>query len=146
MYTPPPLNPAPCSISLPAVESLFLLFSEGIIVPLKAACCFAGHLCLWGTLLTAGLWKLVAISTRKFDCCREMGAISYHTPHGVQNWILPFLYSQPGSSPFIKTGELQSRGNIRWKLSLCLFPSVSGYWQWCWFHSMSDFTRLWIIS
>lgn len=47
MCTPPPLNPASTplpnlslSISPPAVESLFLLFSEGIIVPLKAACCF----------------------------------------------------------------------------------------------------------
>lgn len=106
---------------------------------------FAGHqqcLCLRGTLLPAGLWMLVAISTLKFDCCREMKAISYHTPCGVQKWIFPLFYSQPGSSPFLKTSELQSRGNIRWNLSLCLCHAASGYRQWCWFHSVSNFTRL----
>jgi len=51
----------------------------------KASCAaessmpFAGHqrrLCLRGTLLPAGLWMLVAISTLKFDCCGEMKALS----------------------------------------------------------------------
>lgn len=157
--TPPPLSPpqkASTSHTWPPTNPFPLLLSSSswFIMPViqrthhraaESSMPFAGHqwcLCLWDTLLPAGLWMLVAISTLKFYCCGEMKAISYHTPRGVQKWIFSLLYSQPGSSPFLKTAELQSRGNIRCNLSLCPGHAVSGYRQWCWFHSMSDFTRL----
>lgn len=92
---PPPFNPF----------SLHLSSGSWFIMPViqwrrhravESSMPFTGHqrrLCLRGTLLPAGLWMLVAISTLKFDCCREMKAISYRTPRGVQKWIFLLLFT-----------------------------------------------------
>lgn len=114
------LLPTLCFFISPlAVDLLCLLLSEGIIAPLKAACrlqatsgafVFEPHCCqqAFGCLLPFPLSNLIAAEKWK----------PYHTPHGVQKWIFPLVYSQSFSSCLLKTCELQSRGNIRWNLSL----------------------------
>lgn len=122
------------SISLSAADSLFLLFSKGMV---KSSMPLAGHqrcLCVRGTLLTARHWKLVAVSALKFDCCREMEAILRRSSHSVDQLTLPLLYSPSlARLAFVTTWEPQSRGNIGWNLSLCSFPARSGYQRWYWF-------------
>lgn len=103
---PSPSTSNPLSIHLSS-SSWFIMpvTQSGYHSAAESSMPFAGHqqcLCLRGTLLPAGLGMLVAISTLKFDCCKEMKAISYHTPRRAQKWILPLFYSQPGSSPFFK--------------------------------------------
>lgn len=111
---------------------------------------FAGHqrrLCLRGTLLPAGLLDACChFHSQIWLLRRNESHIIPHPTWGAEMNISLLLFTARLISPFLNTGELQSGGSIRWNLSLCPGHAASGYRQWCWFHSVSDFTRLRVIS